>query len=157
VAAKNSDGRRWVRGVTLIELMVTVGIVAVLAAIALPSWASYQQRVRIDQARKDIVMMSATIGRYQLDAQTYPNSLADAGLGAPLDPWGRPYAYLPLDGGRNRGAARKDHSLVPLNTDFDLYSRGPDGASVPPLTAVSSADDIVRANNGAFVGVATDY
>jgi general secretion pathway protein G len=157
VAARNFDGGRRARGLTLIELMVTVGIVAVLAAIALPSWASYRQRVMTDQARKDIVIMSATIGRYQLDAQAYPNSLADAGLGAPLDPWGRPYAYLPLDGGRNRGAARKDHSLVPLNTDFDLYSCGPDGASMPPLTAAASRDDIVRANNGAFVGVATDY
>jgi len=144
-------------GVTLIELMVAVGIVAVLAAIALPSWASYRERVRVDQARKDIVIMSATIGRYQLDARAYPDSLADAGLGAPLDPWGRPYQYLPLDGGRNRGLARKDHSLVPINTDFDLYSPGPDGASSPPLTAARSRDDIVRANNGAFVGVAADY
>jgi len=137
--------------------MVAVGIVAVLAAIALPSWASYRERVRVDQARKDIVIMSATIGRYQLDARAYPDSLADAGLGAPLDPWGRPYQYLPLDGGRNRGLARKDHSLVPINTDFDLYSPGPDGASSPPLTAARSRDDIVRANNGAFVGVAADY
>ena len=55
------------------------------------------------------------------------------------------------------GHARKDHSLVPINTDFDLYSMGPDGRSSPPLTAKASRDDIVRANDGAFVGVAADY
>jgi general secretion pathway protein G len=34
---------------------------------------------------------------------------------------------------------------------------GKDGASVSPLTARASRDDIVRANNGAFVGLASDY
>jgi general secretion pathway protein G len=141
----------------VVELAVTLSIVAVLGAIAVPSYATYRNRVMIDQARKDIVMMAPVIARYQLDARAYPDTLADAGLGTPLDPWGRPYEYLPLDGGRNRGHARKDHSLVPINTDFDLYSQGPDGRSSPPLTARHSRDDIVRANNGAFVGVAAGY
>jgi general secretion pathway protein G len=56
-----------------------------------------------------------------------------------------------------RGHARKDHSLVPINTDFDLYSMGPDGRSAPPLTAQHSRDDIVRANNGTFIGIASEY
>jgi general secretion pathway protein G len=34
---------------------------------------------------------------------------------------------------------------------------GPDGASVGPLTASASRDDIVRANNGRFVGTAASY
>lgn len=34
---------------------------------------------------------------------------------------------------------------------------GADGASVSPLTAKSSRDDIVRANNGRFVGLASTY
>lgn len=55
------------------------------------------------------------------------------------------------------GAKRKDRNLVPLNTDYDLYSRGPDGQSVSPLTAAKSKDDIIRANNGGYVGTAEDY
>lgn len=55
------------------------------------------------------------------------------------------------------GKVRKDHNLVPLNTDYDLYSMGEDGASVSPLTAKASRDDIVRANNGRYVGLASDY
>jgi len=75
--------------------------------------------------------------------------LADVGLGNKLDPWGHPYGYLNLGDKKGHGHARKDHSLVPINTDFDLYSMGPDGLTAPPLTAKHSRDDIVRANNGA--------
>ena len=52
---------------------------------------------------------------------------------------------------------RKDKKLVPLNSDYDLYSMGPDGESKPPLTAKASKDDIVRANDGEFVGLAERY
>lgn len=145
------------RGLTLVELAVALGIVAVLAAIGIPSYQQYRERVRIDQAKRDIVTMSALIANYYQDARDYPNSLADAGLGGMRDPWGNPYGYLNLNDPRNRGGARKDRALVPINTDFDLYSMGADGRSTPPLTAQHSHDDIVRANNGAFVGLAADY
>jgi general secretion pathway protein G len=52
---------------------------------------------------------------------------------------------------------RKDRSLHPLNTDFDLYSLGADGRSVAPLTAKQSHDDIIRANNGGYYGYGEDY
>lgn len=76
-----------------------------------------------------------------------------------LDPWGNPYQYLNIANGGNRirGRVRKDRNLVPLNTDFDIYSMGPDGESRPPLTARHSWDDIVRASNGSFIGIASDY
>jgi len=57
----------------------------------------------------------------------------------------------------NLPQARRDHNLVPINSDFDLYSMGPDGQSVKPLTGGVSRDDIVRANDGAFVGKASTY
>jgi general secretion pathway protein G len=46
---------------------------------------------------------------------------------------------------------------VPVNSTFDLYSLGPDGKSSPPFTAAPSQDDIVRANDGGFIGLASDY
>lgn len=46
---------------------------------------------------------------------------------------------------------------MPINSDYDLYSKGKDGKSQKPLTAAASRDDIVRAGNGAFVGLASDY
>jgi general secretion pathway protein G len=142
---------------TLVELTIALCIAAVLLAIAVPSYQQYREGARIDQAKSDIMAMSAIIANFYQDAHAYPDSLADAGLGGMRDPWGNPYGYLNLGDRNARGQARKDHSLVPINTDFDLYSMGPDGRTAPPLTARYSRDDIVRANNGAFVGVAADY
>jgi general secretion pathway protein G len=44
-----------------------------------------------------------------------------------------------------------------VSTDFDLYSMGKDGKSVAPFTAQASQDDVVRANDGAFVGLVANY
>jgi general secretion pathway protein G len=99
-----------------------------------------------------------TVENNKLDTGSYPDSLADVGVSM-LDPWGNPYQYLRIEGASSKakGKQRKDHSLVPINSDFDLYSMGEDGASSPPLTAASSQDDIVRANNGAYYGYGRDY
>ncbi|MGI9262323.1 MAG: prepilin-type cleavage/methylation domain-containing protein, partial [Woeseiaceae bacterium] len=76
----------------------------------------------------------------------------------PKDPWGNDYQYLNIRAaGPGKGAFRKDGNLNPLNTDFDLYSMGADAASAGPLSAKNSRDDIVRANNGAFIGLGEDY
>ncbi|MFZ0429542.1 MAG: prepilin-type N-terminal cleavage/methylation domain-containing protein [Acidobacteriota bacterium] len=56
-----------------------------------------------------------------------------------------------------QGLMRRDRNLVPLNTRFDLYSQGKDGESRPPLTAKASWDDVLRANDGSFVGLASNY
>jgi len=47
--------------------------------------------------------------------------------------------------------------MVPVNTDFDLYSMGKDGKSRAPFTAKASHDDIVRANDGKFIGLVSEY
>ena len=52
---------------------------------------------------------------------------------------------------------RKDRFGVVLNTDFDLYSMGKDRLSSDSLSTPSSHDDILRANDGAFVGLASNF
>ena len=75
-----------------------------------------------------------------------------------MDPWGRPYVFLNIiDGNPNISSVRKDGSLNPLNTDYDLYSLGKDGDSKAPLNAGESRDDIVRANDGAYIGRGEDF
>ena len=146
-------------GLTLVELSIVIAIVAILTAIAVPSYSSYRERVRVHQATTDIAAMSAAIKLYETDNRTYPATLAEIGKAGMLDPWNRPYEYLrlqPLDD-TQRGKVRKDKNLVPINSDFDLYSKGKDGDSQGPLTAKASYDDIVRANDGRFVGLASDY
>jgi general secretion pathway protein G len=145
------------RGFTLVEVAVALGLVAVLAAIALPMFGGWRDRIKIKKAQDDIIAMSIVIDAFLADNGRLPTSLAEVGRGGLLDPWETPYAYLDLMTTKGNGKARKDHSLVPLNTDYDLYSKGPDKASVSPLTAKSSRDDILRANNGRFVGPASSY
>ncbi len=60
-------------------------------------------------------------------------------------------------GGNVVGQARKDRFLVPINSDYDLYSLGKDGRSVAALTAKDSRDDVVRASDGAFIGLASNF
>jgi general secretion pathway protein G len=59
--------------------------------------------------------------------------------------------------GPGNGDCRKDGKPNPLNSDYDLYSMGADGDSMGPLSATASRDDIVRANNGAFIGLGEEY
>ena len=70
---------------------------------------------------------------------------------------GAAYAYVNHADASGRGSFRKDKNIVPINSDFDLWSNGKDGASVPPLTANPSRDDIIRANDGGFFGLASKY
>lgn len=55
------------------------------------------------------------------------------------------------------GGARKDRFLVPINSDFDIYSMGRDGQTIAPLTAKKSHDDIIRASDGGFYGLAAYF
>ncbi len=144
------------RGYTLIELMIVVVVATMLMAIAIPGYQGYVERAQNRNAIAAIGEMQLALYRFELTTGAFPATLAEAGLDGRLDPWGNPYEYLNLAGAR-RGAVRKDRNLVPINTDFDLYSSGPDGASVGPLTAKASRDDIIRASNGAFIGIADDY
>lgn len=146
---------RVLRGMTLVELLVAMIIVGTLATIAFQAYARVMQRNRVTQAIVDITQLQVDLERYVTQYGAFPTSLAAAGLSRD-DPWGHPYAYLNMDGAKV-GKVRKDKSLHPLNTDYDLYSMGPDGKTASPLTAKASRDDIVRANNGAFIGTAADY
>jgi general secretion pathway protein G len=144
------------RGFTLTEILIAVAIVAVLVAVAIPSFEKQRQRTLTLQAVADIGLISVAINNYRIENMSLPASLAAAGYNR-LDPWGRPYQYYDLTTKKGNGKARKDKKLAPLNSDFDLYSMGPDGDSQGPLNAKVSRDDIVRALDGKFIGLAVDF
>ena len=141
---------------TIIELLIAVAILGVSAAIAIPIYNEYKVKLDNAIAITDIVNVQVAVESYFQANDVYPNSLTDVNMNLLLDPWGNAYQYLNL-AGAPIGQVRKDQALVPINSDYDLYSKGPDGASVAPLTAMASRDDVVRANNGSFIGVAADY
>jgi len=145
-------------GFTLIELLIVIAIVGILGTIASISYSAYIDRAKIAQAKGDIRSIEVAISQYQADhVSKFPTSLAEVGKGSLLDPWGTLYQYLDLTTAAKKNAARKDKNLHPLNSDYDLYSKGKDKDSKIPLTAKSSRDDVIRANDGRFIGLADDY
>ncbi len=144
-------------GYTLIELIVVIAIIAALSSLAVLSYSSYVGRARITKCRADIYTLEKDIKSYELWNDELPDSLGDIGHGDLKDPWHNPYQYLNFANFIGVGKMRKDRFVVPLNTDYDLYSMGSDGKSKPPLTAKASHDDIIRANNGEYVGIAWAY
>jgi general secretion pathway protein G len=143
-------------GYTLLELTLVIVLIGLLAGVGIPTYRGIIDRMNVNRAIADIGEISLQLYRWETNIGAFPPNLAAAGLNGRLDPWGRPYFYLELTGA-NPGDVRKDKNLVPINTDFDLYSAGKDGETARPLTAQKSRDDVVRANNGAFIGLAADY
>ena len=144
------------KGFSVLELVLTLALLGVLGGVAFPAFRGYIERTRVNRAITDIAELSLNLYRWETNTGAFPATLVEAGLDGRVDPWGNAYVYLNVATAMP-GEVRKDKNLVPINTDFDLYSSGRDGTSQPPLTAQSSRDDIVRANNGGFLGVAEDY
>jgi general secretion pathway protein G len=142
---------------TLLELMLAVVMVGILMAVGYAGYRQVTERMRISRTVADLSDIQLAVDKFELNRGALPSTLNDVGFGGMLDPWGNAYQYLNIADVMGMGAVRKDRNLVPINTDYDLYSMGPDGQSRPPLTAAASRDDIVRANDGRFVGKAEDY
>ena len=152
--------RLWHWGFTLLETMMATAVAALLLALAIPTYGRIMDRLKVSTATQDLVRIAQEVQRYRTAHDfRLPDSLADLAGIPRQDPWGADYEYLnfsaPIPG--INGRIRKDHNLHPLNTEFDLYSKGPDGDSNSPLTSSKSRDDIIWARDGSFVGKAEDF
>lgn len=124
---------RFLRGFTLIEVMVVIVILSVLAALIVPKIMGRPDEARIAAARQDIASITQALKLYRLDNMRYPTT--EQGLQAlvkqpatppipqnwkgngylermPKDPWGQPYQYLQPG----------------LHGEIDVLSLGADGA-----------------------------
>lgn len=145
------------RGFTLVEIVIVIAIAGILIWIGVPVVQGYMDRARVAQAVSEIGDMSTKIRAQIRSKGALPDSLDAAGFGGRVDPWGHPYQYLNLFTSKGNGVARKDKKLAPLNSDFDLYSVGADGDTAASLVNAKSRDDIVRARDGGFIGLASDF
>jgi general secretion pathway protein G len=147
-------------GLTIMELSIAIAAIGILAGIAVPSYISYQNNAKISTAINEMKMIEFDITDYVSEFQEYPDSLSDIGKDGLTDPWGNPYRYLRLDGGTAPGIAgkrRRDKNANPVNSDYDLYSMGKDGKTTAQFTAKNARDDVVRANDGEYYGLAEKH
>jgi general secretion pathway protein G len=121
-------------GVTLIEMMVVLVIIAIIAALIVPNVIGRPDEARVTVAKSDIRTLAASLELYRLDARRYPTT--EQGLDAlvhrpllhpvpetwaeggylatlPEDPWGNPYIY----------------ATPGQSGPFDLISYGADGVA----------------------------
>ena len=120
-------------GFTIVELVLIMAIIGVLAIMAIPSYSHITEKAKTSRCIAEIRALEKDITAYFIDNGVYPSSLNDIGRGDLKDPWKRPYHFVNLAAA---GAIPyEDIIAAPLNTDFDLYSSGPDGASTQSLTA----------------------
>jgi general secretion pathway protein G len=120
-------------GLTLVEMIVVLAIIALVAALIVPNIIGRPDQARVTVAQTDLRSISAALKMYRLDNGDYPST--SQGLAAlvakpsgepaprnyaagayldklPVDPWGAPYIYA------SPGAA---------GAGFDLASQGKDG------------------------------
>lgn len=64
---------RCVHGFTLIEVMITVVIIAILASVALPAYTDYVTRGKLPEATTGLASMRIQLEQYYQDNRTYSN------------------------------------------------------------------------------------
>lgn len=90
-----SSIRRTALGFTLIELMITVAVVAILAAVAIPSYSEHVRKSRRAQAKADLVELAQQLERFHTVQNTY-NGMTLPFTQSPRD--GKSYYTLSLSG-----------------------------------------------------------
>ncbi|WP_407185036.1 type II secretion system major pseudopilin GspG [Bradyrhizobium centrosematis] len=119
-------------GYTLLELLVVMGVIAILTAVATPQLMGYFGKAKAQSAQLQIENINTALEMYYMENGAYPSvnvglrALVEAPPEAPrwngpylknaktlLDPWGRPYQYAVTDQG-----------------EYNVYSLGPSGKDV---------------------------
>ena len=144
-------------GFTLVELLIVMDVLMIVSALAVPSMQQAIASARISRSVGDVRTIGQAALGYYAENGAAPNTLADIGYDEQVDAWGNPYQYLGFTPTTPTSQMRTDRFGVPVNTFFDLYSMGVDGQTAPSLTAPQSQDDVIWANDGVYMGLASNY
>ena len=74
--------RKYMRGITLLELMIVVAIIAILAALSYPSYRSYVAKAKRNEAKADLLQIATLQERFYLQNNTYTTDMSVLGFAA---------------------------------------------------------------------------
>ena len=154
------DFVRSLAGFSIIEALIVITIIGILLSVASPAYQNYKDKRDYSNTVQSILAIQKEIDRFYIENNRLPDSLAEIDMADLTDAWGTPYYYLNISSYTKASAdqkARRDKRLKPVNSDYDLYSAGKNTMTKAPFTAAESHDDIVRCNNGRYLGYARDY
>ena len=138
-------------GFTLIELMITVVVVAIIAAIAVPSYQQYIERKDLAIARQEALRIAAELERFK--AKNFSYKGFDASY---------LYTYASTDAGGNPATASYYNKttgqlLLPLGSTSSTakytLTLVDGGAAHKPLTIVKNGDGTETADSASVNGL----
>lgn len=140
-------------GFTLIELIMVVAILGIIAALVIPAYRTFVVRAKYARTMQELRLIEIEISDYYLQNGTLPANLAAIQRDTLTDPWENLYVYSAVPARR--------FGLDPLNNDFDLFSKGPDGVSADLVHVLGvggpGSDDMIRGRQGGFLGTGAEW
>lgn len=146
-------------GFTLIELIIVSVVIMILATLSVPVYSEYMNRVKFSRCKQEIRTLETEIQAYINENTFFPATLVDIDRATLRDPWGNTYKYRNIENPDGGALATRMRFGVPVNTDFDLYSMGPDGLTEQPVNGGGGTgrDDVIRASDGAYNGRGDEF